>query len=528
MQSRTRLARVAAAIAPLAVLSGCSVKSAAPPTTYTSGATLQGQVLAGRNYMAGATVKIYETQPNGVATNGVYVGQAKLLQTLTANTLGGWSTSGISCTSPDQLYITAEGGVPYGFSGSSISNTATQTNNPNSLMMTAIGDCSALTSGSASNNVVTTITNEASTIAAVWALRNFISVNGTTVNVTSAATNYAGTNGTGTVGNYAGLAHAFLNANALLPYKLGAFTQYTNGAADMTTGGLVPVQELNSLAYTQYLCTMGNANLTAGDFSYCSTLYQLATPASGTVPTNSLQAMLNIALSPATNAQSILTFSLTPIPGAGTTGPQTSTVDVYYPELTSLGTAGSGGANDWSVAIYYMNGYGATTTAQGSVYPQWVTIDANDEVFYSNPSASTSTQGNVIALSSNGTNLWTSATDTTNLTSPRGVAADQNGHVWVVNGGTTTATAFVQEMDAKSGSVIARFLYLHLAVQHRGGPTGRRLVWSQQHYRPEPARTRAEQWHVCRSKLLACACRRIVYGAADSSGQQQQHLGSRL
>ena len=82
-----------------------------------------------------ATVKIYETQPTGVAANGSYTGSAKLLATVTANPTGGWTATGITCSSPDQLYVTAQAGVPY----PSGQNSTTLANNPNSLMMTAIG-----------------------------------------------------------------------------------------------------------------------------------------------------------------------------------------------------------------------------------------------------------------------------------------------------------------------------------------------------------------------------------------------------
>lgn len=456
MQRRTgvlRLMTAATATATILVIGGCGVSQSAPPTTYANPVTLQGQVFAGRNYMAGATVKIYSTQPTGTAASGSYTGTAKLLQTLTANTTGGWSATGLSCSSPDQLYVTAEAGVPY----PSANTSTTLTSNPNSLMMTAIGDCSLLAADASSDNVTTIVTNEASTVAAVWALRNFISLNGTTVNVTSSATNYGGTNGAGVAGNYAGLAHAFLNANLLSPYKVGNFVQYTNGSNTGAGGGLVPVQELNSLAYAQYLCTIGFDGVTAGNFSNCTTLYGLATPPGGSAPTNSLAAMLNIARYPANNAQAILNFTLTPIPGSGQTTSQQINAGVYVPALTGFGTAGSGGATDWTVAIFYLAGYGATSTGQGSTYPLFVTIDANDDVFFSNPNGSTSTGGNVIALSSSGQNLWTSATDTTSLTIPRGIAADANGHLWIANGGTTSSTAFLQEMNASSGAVLQRY-----------------------------------------------------------------------
>lgn len=437
----------------MGILTGCGVTGATPPKNFDNPVTLQGQVLAGKNYMAGATVKIFETQPSGTAqADGTYSGQAKQLTALTANTTGGWSIQDLNCETGNMVYVTAEGGTPY----PSDQNSTTFPNNPNSLMLTAIGDCALLGQAQGSNNVTSIVINEASTVAAVWALRNFISLDGTTVNITSDATNYTGTSGVGVPGNYAGLAHAFLNANGISPYKQGAFVQYTGGvAADGTGGGLVPVQELNSLAYVQYLCTIGSA--TPGQFDLCTQLYQLATPPGGTAPSNSLAAMLNIAKYPANNAVGILAFSLTPVPdcpssvcGSTTVGQPISTGGVYVPALSAFGTLTS----DWSVAIYYLPGYGASSTAQGSTYPIDLTIDANDSVYFSNPTGSTSTAGNVIALASNGELLWASPTDSTNLIDPRGIAADASGHLWVVNG---SSTGLVEELNAASGSVIATF-----------------------------------------------------------------------
>jgi hypothetical protein len=437
------------AIAGTTILAGCGVSGSTPPTDYTAPVVLQGQVFAGRNYMAGATVNIYITQPSGVATNGVYVGAAKLLKTVTANATGGWSVSGLTCSSPDQLYVTAVGGTPYA-SGLSATTLAA---NPNSVMMTAIGDCSILTNATSTSNVTSIVTDEASTVAAVWALRNFISVSGTTVNVTSSATNYAGASGVGVANNFAGLAHAFLNANNLSPYKIGNFVQYTNNANSVTAGGLVPVQELNSLAYAQYLCTIGSDGTTSGSFSYCSTLYQLTTPAGGTAPTNSLQAMLNIANNPTNNATAILNFTLTPIPLSGQTGAQQINAGVYVPALSAFGTL----TNDWSVAIYYGPGYGGSATGQASIVPDYVAVDANDNVFFSNSNASTGTIGNVVALTSNGQSLWASPTDSTVLIQPRALAPDASGNLWVVNGTNGAGQNVVQQINAATGVTIQRY-----------------------------------------------------------------------
>jgi hypothetical protein len=158
-----RLTAAALATLSLAALVGCGVKAERPPTNYVAPIQLAGNVLTGKNYMAYATVNIYITQPTGVATNGSYVGSAKLLQTLTTGPTGAWSSETISCSSPDQLYVTAVGGTPYPYG----QNFTTLTANPNSVMMTAIGDCSILTNGANPANLTNIVTNEASTVAAV-------------------------------------------------------------------------------------------------------------------------------------------------------------------------------------------------------------------------------------------------------------------------------------------------------------------------------------------------------------------------
>jgi hypothetical protein len=150
-----------------------------------------------------------------------------------------------------------------------------------------------------------------------------------------------------------------------------------------------------------------------------------------------------------------LAFTLTPIPLATPvqTGPQSVTAGVYIPALTGFGTL----TNDWSVAIYYGPAYGVIAGNVGSTVPAYVTVDANDSVYFSNLNASSSTVGNVVALTSDGRSLWTSATDAVKFVSPRMIAADASGHVWVANGSTTAGTGFVREIDATSGATISDY-----------------------------------------------------------------------
>lgn len=344
-----RVALAFAGTVGMTFLAGCGVKNSVAPPDSQKNAQVQGVVYAGRNYMPNAKVKLYSTTSSGVATNGVYVGSAKLLGTATANGVGGWTMNGISCSSPDMLYATAEGGNPF------ISGTNVDTgmpNNPNSLMMVAIGDCSALSSSQ------TIVIDEASTVAAVYTLNPFISLSGTTVNVTSSATNYAGSNGIGTATSAAGLKHAFQNALNLSPYSVGNFMQYTNNFADAVSGAVIPVQELNSLAYIQYLCTIGSDNK-QGDYSYCNQLFTLATPPGGTAPTNTLQAMLNIARNPANNATALYSFSRYPVPF---TSHRCLVKSYFITNGTIIFNCGSGTPPSTTATYYSVTTYGFATS----------------------------------------------------------------------------------------------------------------------------------------------------------------------
>lgn len=419
------------------VLAGCGVNQSTPSTNYTTTPLLQGQAFAGHNYLAGATVNVYATQSTGVATNGTYVGKAKLLATTTANTTGGWNFASLTCDSPDQVYVTVQGGTPYLYS----SSTQVGTENPDILFVTAIGDCSLL------EKTQTVITNEASTLAAAWALQGFISLDGKTVNITGSSTNYAGNGSVGTTSIAAGVLHGFQNANNIAAYSSGNFSSYTNGA-DSGNGGVNPVTMANSLAYVLYQCTIGGSGS-----SSCTNLYSLTTPPNGTAPTNILQAALNIARYPTNNVAGLFTMSFLTPPNTTATSScsgvgQQFTQGIFIPSLCTAPT-------DWTYAISYPKGFGATSgSSNGLLYPYHVALDADDNAYVLNSNASSETQSNVVALSHNGLPLWATAIDTSLNTAPKWLALDALGHVFITSNATSAKSSVIQEFDASNGNAL--------------------------------------------------------------------------
>lgn len=226
---------------------GCAIQSVSGPTA--SEFTIAGRLHGGEEPIGGASVSFYATAPTGVASNGVYVPSTPLtpLGTTTTATSGEFSfSSTLSCSSPNYVYAVASG-------GSAAGNAST---NPNIMLMAAVGPCSGL---SASTYVEI---NEATTIAAAYALSGFISISGSTVSVTSSTTNYSGSSGTGVRGSAAGLVHAFANAANLANVTTGQ----ANLAPPTNSGAIVPQALIYSLANSLQSCVNSTGGK-AGTFS---------------------------------------------------------------------------------------------------------------------------------------------------------------------------------------------------------------------------------------------------------------------
>jgi hypothetical protein len=418
-------------------------------------ATISGIVHGGPNPVIGATVKLYATASNGYGGAGTLLGTA----TTTTNSNGGFTfslTYPLSNCTGQQAYITAASG-----------NTGSNSTNNSSLLMAAIGPCSSLSS----STVI--IINEESTIAAAYALSNFITISGTgssmVVGVSAPAKNNA-TSGscTGTGSSMscsaAGLAHAFLNA-ANLVNAAGTTSApptglaYASPASDPTTSALgvalqnvVPAQEINSLADSIEACVNSSGGSTA-----CTTLFSDTTVSSNytsnatytTAPTNTLQALVNLAKFPFTSVSGIYGI------GSGNS--------YYQPTLTAA-------PPDWSISIIWRS-YGVNEI--GTVY--YTTTDINDNVYATALTAPTT--GSIIgalpyiahSLSSDGVGNWTapatllsSSGTTYTCDANAGTAAtsgacfaapDTAGHLWVGMGANSLSAGGLWQVGTSGGAV---------------------------------------------------------------------------
>ncbi len=442
-------------------LAGCGAGPKAGVANVDSIGPLNGLVHGGPNSIVGAAVTLYATQSNG------YGGQGLPLATTTTDGDGTFSfnPSSYTCPSGQQAYVVIVGG-----------NTGGNIDNANSMLIAAIGSCSSLNS----NTFIWV--DELTTVAAAYALGNFISIDGNTVNISAPANNNAATgscSGTGTSMSCvaAGLSHAFLNAQTLIngvgstsalptgavnsnpPQNSGSTALITalgassapTGANPYTLGNTIPVPVINSLGNILQACVNSTGG-TSGDGSSCGNLFLYSTPSSTyststTAPTNTLQAIMNIARYPFVNVSNIYSLS--------------TATSHYQPSLSVV-------PNDWSISIQY-HSVNVASTVKPIGAPFNIVLDANDNLYVSANSTGTSPTGSgavpvlVTQLSSNGIGNWqTSLTSSTvcatNLTGNLcNEAVDASGNVYLADSGylyqltpSGTATRFSLVLDANT------------------------------------------------------------------------------
>ena len=310
-------------------LAGCAagtfLSSGNPVSASAAITKMHGAVHGGQQPVSGAVIQLYAagTTGYGSAATALIPISAQVPFTGTGtgamtDANGGFNIGGdFTCPSANsQMYLTATGGNP-GLVGAGV-------NNGNSSMMAALGACSSLSLATYVN------LNEATTVAAVWALQQFVGVTPGATLASQPGINSAGTISMPafTIGasasNSQGLANAFAMANILAPFSTG-ISPTSVLSATSTTKYTVENWQVNGLANILAYCINSDPSKT----SNCSTLFGGTATLSGSAPADTLQAAYAIATNPNFNVTAI--FNL-----AGGTPP-------FVPFSTSV--------NDFTIAL---------------------------------------------------------------------------------------------------------------------------------------------------------------------------------
>ena len=394
------------------------------PTKNYAVANFSGTVRAGALAMVGSSVQLYAA---GMTGNGS-APTALLSSPVTTDSAGTFTiASNAPCPySNSVLYIVARGGIA-GVAGAA---------NNAAVTVAVLGQCSALKSGTS------VVVNEATTVAAVWSMNQFLAA-GAQIGATST--------------NSSGIALAAATAMNLVSTTSGK----APGVSFPPTGKS-PISRLNTLANVLNACTSSSG----ASSSACTQLFSAAT-GGGSAPSNTMDAAMNIAKSPGTNVATLYGLgaastaflpALSAIPsdwtmfatysGGGLNGPSSLSID-------SLGNVWV--ANYFGVASLFSNTgspvFASGLTGNGLLNSYGGAVDVNDTMWVANEQSTSSVNsglGSITLLNSAGNSpaQYTSG----GLNFPIAVAFDTSGVAWVVDYGNSHITLLSGSGSPLSGA----------------------------------------------------------------------------
>lgn len=427
--SKAKVLLLALATSAAVITTGCGMGiNDVPVAKDTSVAGLNGIVHGGPNAITQATVNLYATATAAYGTS------SSLLATATSDANGAFTfSSALPCPAGQQAYVTIVGG-----------QTGGNANNPQSLLMAALGPCA----GISTSTVI--YVSEVTTVAAGYALSNFMGISGSTVNISAPATNNAVTpscTGTGSsmTCSASGLAHAFLNALNLANSVSLTGTPLPTGQAYTTVPGnsnsVVPTLLLNTLGNVLQACVNSTGGVAGDGTTACGNLFTDTMPpttstASPVTPTNTLQAVINLAKYP----------TLTPANVSALYSVATAQT-FFTPALAAV-------PSDYSMAITYKGPTPAT-----AFYTFFTVLDIADNSYSFNETGNGSGPLSVAAMTSNGTSLYQGPTIAASVFcsagSPCAAGVDTVGHLWLAN--TTSTNKNVYEINTADGTLANTF-----------------------------------------------------------------------
>jgi streptogramin lyase len=357
------------------ILAGCGSNNPAPNgggSTYTpppgnfTGLPFSGKVLAGTTPMAVASVQVYAAGANGNASAPTQLFSGAF----TTSSDGSFDVAtGYTCPSATSvLYVVARGGVAG----------ATGSDNNNAVMMSTLGECQSL------GNTPGFVIDEATTVASAYAMAQFMAA--------GAAMGATATNSQG-ISNAANVAGGLINR--------------TTGQGPGIAGQL-PTARIDSLANALHACIVSSSS--------CAQFYAATTTASST-PSNTLDAVVNIAQHPANNVGDLYAASLLS--------------PVYTPALPAA-------PSDWTMFATFTNGglSNPTSIAVDSLGEVWV-ASYNGVASLFNPFGSTQPP---LQVSGSG------------LSESYGLAVDAEDNAWITNYGSNSVSVFSRQGTAVSGA----------------------------------------------------------------------------
>jgi hypothetical protein len=437
MTSTSRLS-VATLSLSLGLLTGCTLATTAVdgPQAFVP---MSGVVMGAQIPITGASIAMYDASVSSSGGANTYGGAPlELASGITSSVAGSQGSftltqygTNVCLAGTDQLYIVSTGGNPGG--GTNAAGT----------LVAALGSCSGI------NSSTQVFMNEATTIAAAYALSGFAYPDGDSINVGAPASNLTG------------LQHAMANALNLVSYN-GQTRGVTVGG-----NGLVPTAVINTLANALSAC-VNSAGANGVGSTPCSPI-EVAPPAAiatvtcfttSCIPDNTWQVALQWALYPGFNVAAV--YNNGGLYGSG----------FYVPNLAGTPPA------DLSIAIEYYAGYKSGTTTTNS--PHDIKADGNGNIWVAgmtgNELSELGSDGTVkspvagflpgantqVAAAAGGDALFSLAIDNNNNPwaidqGNQGATVPVAGYLWLYNITTSTGSSVMLPATANIGTGTVAF-----------------------------------------------------------------------
>jgi hypothetical protein len=356
------------------VLTGCGMTSSSLKTTGPTGpvvpATYTGKVMGGQQPVGGVTLQLYLTGTSGYGAAATPLGAS-----FTTTAYGNFNFPSYTCPGDNrQMFLVGTGGTP--INGSP---------NPNLALMVGLGACTT--------NPPFINMNELTTVASVYALSGFM----------TGPTNIGAPSS-----NTLGLQNAFAAINKVVNISTG-----NASGPSLPAGATLPIAEIDALGNILQNC-VNSAGGSASDSTDgltngtpCGKLFYDTN--TGTAPTDTITAALNIAQNPGMNV--------------GKLDANQASSPAFLPAISV-----NSPPTDWTIAITYTGG--------GLSSPSAIANDANGNVWVTNPGNSSVTELSNAGAPLTGANGFTGG----NLNNPQGIAIDTSGNAWVSNAGNNSIT----------------------------------------------------------------------------------------
>jgi len=375
------------------VVAGCTgapvMTTNTTQTEQAQGTALRGRVHGGQQPIVGAKVYLYAADATGYgkASDSLLTSPGYV----TTDSNGNFSiTSDYTCPSANtQVYLYSVGGNP----GSGANSAAG--------LMAGLGSCGSL------NSSTYILMNEVSTIATAYSIAGYAT---DATHVSSSSSALAAT----------GVANAF----AAIP-NLETLSTGTALSTTPVSGGSVPQAEIDTLANILAACINSSGSTSAP----CTTLLSdtLSGGTTGTTPTDTATAAINIAHNPIANLTNLFALQTANSP--------------FMPDLSAV-------PNDFTIAIVINGGSGSEFG-----YPEYVAIDASGNVWVTNTTPYCCIWGSVSEFSNTGVNINNTQYFGFGMSYPMGIAIDATGNVWTANLGGSGYAGTISKLSS-TGAIL--------------------------------------------------------------------------